>query len=280
MDCLSAPAPMKKHRNRLRAGRAFYMLFSLLHFAIGIFMAVEKCPFGWHVIGFTLFGVLLLRERSLASNLTILMGYQLLLFVNTAHAMWHFNDRYSKNPVEVKWDHGPKIAHRPTNMEHVKFDHAFDLPGREKRPRLSSVDDPVEGAANPSSPQGPDGGLRAHAEALGAAERKAPLAPLASLAEDLGPWPQPLVKRGGRGGAGPPAVDPSVPLGFTGDLVDLEPDEVRKAHPAMFQGLPARGFDPRFRNPCWESAGGGAHRAHRAGEAAAGATTRRRLMVG
>ena len=54
MDCLSAPAPMKKHRNRLRAGRAFYMLFSLLHFAIGIFMAVEKCPFGWHVIGFTL----------------------------------------------------------------------------------------------------------------------------------------------------------------------------------------------------------------------------------
>jgi hypothetical protein len=45
---------LRKHRTRQRAMRAAFMLLSLIHLAIGAFLAYEKCPFGWHVLGFTL----------------------------------------------------------------------------------------------------------------------------------------------------------------------------------------------------------------------------------
>jgi hypothetical protein len=54
-SCLPAPPQaLKKHRARQQVSKAVFLFMSVVHFGVGAVLSVKKCPFGWHVIGFTL----------------------------------------------------------------------------------------------------------------------------------------------------------------------------------------------------------------------------------
>jgi len=282
MECLGVQPPhaLKKHRTRQKASRAAFMLFSLFHFAIGCWLALEKCPFGWHILGFTLFGVLLLRERSISSNLKIMWGHQCLLMIMTVHALWHYNEAYNPDPVSIEWNRGVPHAtkrqqpnarhrhqlHRPRAPYSATTATSAGVAELSERGRgltgsaPAARDDAEKGAEEEAEQDARQTGRARRPETATAIDRAAAAATGPATLVLSRPPPNenaPAVSSGGGGsgllfGLGRLLFgEEPVPLGFTADLENLTPAQVRSSHRQLFSEMPAEGFDRRFKNPCW-----------------------------
>ena len=231
------------------------------------------------------FGLLLLREPTLATRGSIIWGHQSLLAVMTIHALWHYNEVYSENPVSVRWDASShklraEMAKRLPNDDHRRlhippyhpaqaaqsFDDEHDGRSGGALVTVTKIDNDAEegkyeeettGEGRSGLENRPQVSQHYHLDLPRVYPRPAAAtAAVEYLGNErekvLSSWPQPLSSRRGQG-AGTPPVVADVPLGTVVDLQDMPPEDVMRAHRRVFEDMPLEGFDGRFRNPCWPS---------------------------
>jgi hypothetical protein len=81
MKCMGDEERWRKHRFRQKASNTLAALLCLLHLLLGGLLVWEKCTLAPLLIVFSLFGVCLITDRKVSSNLRIIWGYQLILVV-------------------------------------------------------------------------------------------------------------------------------------------------------------------------------------------------------
>ena len=256
--CLPATGGKKlKYRVKQRLGRGAFVIMSLLHLSIGLWLLSERDRQGWHLVGLSMFGGLLFLERSLAENLSLLGIYQLLMLGQTGHVL--YDHQYPSSPLVAPLPRGPPPGE--LLMRHGVHGAEGSALASFSALRSAQVLNGTAGSLSAGAAQAlgkshdawGGGGSRQQQQQQ---QAQSPLGALGSAVRDVANGLQGGGRRkGGRKpkplGPGPPPIDPAIPLGFTADMANKSLAELQEGHPGLFEDMPRAGFIPEMKNPCW-----------------------------
>lgn len=81
LQCVPDDDRWRKHRFRQQASNTLAGILCVAHIALGGVLAWDRCVMGPLLVVFALFGLVMIRDRKVSSNLGMVWCYQLILVV-------------------------------------------------------------------------------------------------------------------------------------------------------------------------------------------------------